>query len=187
MLHANGCRPDLASTSPRTSGSTTTRPGARRAEITRVSIDAQGTGDLVHTLRSAAARPAWSRGWPAIRRKRACRSAPTPVGESETVFRDRMVRARKPAEAGPIRWMGEHGAVLLSSRERQPAFTSACAPRPPCRRAVDDATILTLRVNDVFDAAADAMHAGSRTTSGTCPTPPGCAGTNELSSVCRAR
>ena len=68
-------------------------------------------------------------------------------------------------ERGPdgrhVRWMREHGAVLVPSSRVPHGVTISMRASPPSTGAVNDAPLLSLRVNDVYDALTLPMSAGA--------------------------
>ena len=82
-------------------------------------------------------------------------------------------------EVGPVRWMGERGAVLLNSSDGHGAKVLVNAA-PAVAPSADAETVLALRVNDVFDAAPVRMRAGTATYAWDVPDSAWVPGTNEL-------
>ena len=86
-------------------------------------------------------------------------------------------------ERGPdrahIRWMRTHGAVLVPSA-RGDGATIRLRASPPRTGAVNDAPLLTLRVNDTYDALTLPMSPGSEDYEWTIPGEAWVAGVNEL-------
>jgi hypothetical protein len=85
----------------------------------------------------------------------------------------------EPDEAAPVRWMGEHGAVLLTSADGGGVHIvlDAAPAAPP---SDEQPTRLRLRVNGVFDAPAVSMRPGPGRYEWDVPDRAWVPGTNEL-------
>ena len=82
-------------------------------------------------------------------------------------------------DGAPLRWMREHGAVLVPS-SRDGVVTVRIRAAPPTTPSGDDAPRLSLRVNDIHDAATQSMSPGSRDYEWEIPATAWVEGINEL-------
>jgi hypothetical protein len=101
-----------------------------------------------------------------------------PVGAAEIYFATGWY-GEETGPQGRIRWMREHGAVLLSSTTGQ-ATQVRLRAAPAVPPGDENETFLRLRVNDVFDASPVAMRAGFADYDWNVPDSAWVAGTNEL-------
>lgn len=82
-------------------------------------------------------------------------------------------------DAGSLRWMREHGAVLVGSAAGR-AVTVRIRAAPAVPPGEDQQTVLTLQVNHVFETSPVAMRAGFADYEWSVPDPAWVVGTNEL-------
>jgi hypothetical protein len=109
------------------------------------------------------------------------------LGAGETYFATGWYGEEQDAAGGSIRWMREHGAVLVMSPHGGPARIRLRAAPVPTLRG-DEASSLTIRVNDMFDLEPRQMQEGMHEYEWSVPATAWVAGTNELLfTVTRAR
>ena len=153
-------------------------PWSAPSEIARVAIDAPGHRDLPFTLSLGRRAPrviARLVGYPSYTHVAVCAE---PVRANETYFATGWY-GEEPTSDGAIRWMREHGAVLLASATGQAAHVHLRAA-PAVPGSEGDETTLSLRVNDVFDAPPQRMSVGFADYEWDVPDSAWVAGTNEL-------
>ena len=146
-------------------------------EVVRVSVDAREERALAFVLLLGRRAPrviARLTGYPPEITAQVCADI---VPEGERYFATGWYGEEQTA-GGAVRWMGERGAVLMTSPHgRDTRVRIRAAP------AVDDdgaETMVTLRVNDVFELPAVAMRAGFAEYDWAVPDAAWVAGTNEL-------
>ena len=110
-----------------------------------------------------------------------------PLGSGERYFATGWFGQEQDPVAGAIRWMRAHGAIVVPSSHGGPARLSVrVAPALPSK--ADQHTMLTVRVNDVFDLAPRVLEDGYQDYEWMVPATAWVAGTNELFfTVSRAR
>jgi hypothetical protein len=145
--------------------------------VARVTVDARGERELSLMLLLGRRAPrvlARLIGYPPEDKVQVCAD---PIREGERYFATGWF-GEEPSADGAIRWMREHGAVLVSSSHG--GDTRVRIRAAPA--AVDDDvdTRLRLRVNDVYDLPALAMRAGFADYEWRVPDAAWVAGTNEL-------
>ena len=147
-------------------------------EVTRVTVDARGESDLSFVLLLGRRAPrviARLIGYPPEDKAPVCAD---PVRDGERYFATGWY-GEEPTPDGPIRWMRDHGAVLVASAHGRDAGVRIRAA-PAVAGDADGATTLTLRVNDVFELPAIPMRAGFSDYEWVVPDAAWVSGTNEL-------
>jgi hypothetical protein len=153
-------------------------PWSAPREIARVAIDALGHRDLPFTLSLGRRAPrvlARLFGYPPETHVAVCADQ---VGANDPYFATGWYGQESTSD-GVVRWMREHGAVLLASATGQAAHVHlrAAAAVPS---SDGDKTTLSLRVNDAFDAPPRLMLGGFADYDWDVPDSAWVAGTNEL-------
>ena len=147
-------------------------------EVTRVIVDARGEGDLAFVLLLGRRAPrvlARLMGYPPEARAPVCADA---VREGQRYFATGWYGEEATTD-GSIRWMREHGAVLVPSAHGLGARVRIrAAPAMPSDGETE--TTMTLRVNDVFESPAIAMRPGFSDYEWSVPDAAWVSGTNEL-------
>ena len=153
-------------------------PWSAPREITRVTVDALPTRALSFVISLGRRAPrvlARLIGYPDDVRVPVCAQA---LSAGETYFASGWLGDEQTAE-GRVRWMSDHGAVLVSSPQgRATRVRIRAMPAVPSRPG--DETTLTLRVNDVYEFAAVAMRGEMATYEWAVPDSTWVTGTNEL-------
>ena len=147
--------------------------GAPR-EITRVTVDANPIRDLDFTVALGRRAPrvlARLIGYPPSARVPICAEA---VKDGELYFATGWY-GEEHGDVGMVRWMREHGAVLLSSADGR-----AVRVRVRAAPADEAETTLSLRVNDFVDLASVRMQHGFAEYEWSVPDAAWVPGTNEL-------
>lgn len=147
-------------------------------QITRVVIDAYGDRELAFTILLGRRAPrvlARLIGYAPGVRVPVCA---TPMREGEKYYATGWY-GEEVAQGGSVRWMAGHGAVLLPSADGGPVLVRINAA-PAVAPQADRQTLLTLRVNDVYEAAAETMRDGFADYEWRIPSHAWVAGTNEL-------
>jgi hypothetical protein len=148
-------------------------------EITQVTIDAAGDRDRVFTLSLGRRAPrvlARLIGYPADVRLPVCAAL---VRAGETYFATGWYGQEHDVVEGPVRWMREHGAVLVpSSHGRMTRIRARLAPAVTA--GVGDQATLGVRVNDVLDVKVGTLRAGFADYEFMVPDAAWVPGTNEL-------
>ncbi len=142
-------------------------------EVVRVTADARGDRDEPFVLRLGRRAPrvlARLIGYP---RDVAVPVCADPVADGEPYFATGWYGEERTPD-GAVRWMREHGAILVRS-----AHGSAARVRIRAAPAVAE-TMITLRVNDVLDLAPILVGAGYADYEWSVPDAAWVAGTNEL-------
>jgi hypothetical protein len=146
-------------------------------EVVRVSVDARAERELAFVLLLGRRAPrviARLTGYPPEIAAQVCADS---LAAGEHYFATGWYGEEQTA-GGAVRWMGDRGAVLMTSPHgRGTRVRIRAAP------AVDDdaaETMVTLRVNDVFELPAVAMQAGFAEYEWAVPDAAWVAGTNEL-------
>jgi hypothetical protein len=147
-------------------------------EVTRVTVAARGGGDLAFVLLLGRRAPrvlARLIGYPPEARAPVCADA---VREGQRYFATGWYGEEATPE-GSIRWMREHGAVLVPSTHGLGARVRIrAAPALPSEGEME--TTMTLRVNDVFESPAVAMSPEVSDYEWSVPDAAWVSGTNEL-------
>jgi hypothetical protein len=150
-------------------------PSNAPREVTRVTIDADGEDErsLVLLLGRRAPRVlARLVGYPPEDKAQVCAE---PLDEGERYFATGWYGEETSAD-GPVRWMREHGAVLVGASRDGPARVRIRAA--PAVAGAE--TTLTLRINDVAELPARAMRPGLSDYEWLVPDAAWVSGTNEL-------
>jgi hypothetical protein len=154
-------------------------PDAAPGQIIRIQLDA--SGERARALRLSLGRRAprvLARlvGYPSRTDVQVCAD---PVGRDEIVYATGWYgQERDPAE-GPIRWMQEHGVVLVSSADGRGVRVHArLSPVPEVAEA--PGAEVGLRVNDTIDVGGYVLRPGFRDYEWVVPDAAWVAGTNEL-------
>jgi hypothetical protein len=143
--------------------------------VSRLTIDAAGESDRSISLGLGRRAPrvlARLIGYPATARAPVCAEA---IARDEIYFGTGWYGQEHTSDHGAVRWMREHGAVLVTSPHgRGTTLRFRAAP------AELEGTELIVRVNDVHDLATIPLHAGFRDYALVVPDAAWAAGTNEL-------
>jgi hypothetical protein len=147
-------------------------------EVTRITIDARGESDLSFVLSLGRRAPrvlARLIGYPPEDKAQICAD---PVREGERYFGTGWYGEQRGPE-GAVRWMREHGAVMVASAHGGDTRVRIRAA-PAVASSEDGLTTVTLRVNDVVELPAVAMADGYADYEWIVPDAAWVAGTNEL-------
>jgi hypothetical protein len=150
-------------------------PSNAPREVTRVTVDADGENErsLVLLLGRRAPRVlARLVGYPPEDKAQVCAE---PLDEGERYFATGWYGEETSAD-GPVRWMREHGAVLVGASRDGPARVRIRAA--PAVAGAE--TTLRLRINDVAQLPARAMRPGLSDYEWLVPDAAWVSGTNEL-------
>ena len=153
-------------------------PSNAPREVTRVSVDARDDRDLSFVLLLGRRAPrviARLIGYPPEDKAQICAE---PVRERELYFATGWY-GEEPAPDRSIRWMRDHGAVLVGAARDGGARVRIRAA-PAVASDADGQTTLTLRVNDVFELPPVAMGPGFADYEWSVPDAAWVSGTNEL-------
>jgi hypothetical protein len=153
-------------------------PSNAPREVTRVSVDARGESDLSFVLLLGRRAPrviARLIGYPPEDKAQVCAD---PVRERELYFATGWY-GEESAPDGSIRWMRDHGAVLVGAVHGGAARVRIRAA-PAVATDAAGQTTLTLRVNDVVELPAVVMRSGFGEYEWPVPSASWVSGTNEL-------
>lgn len=147
--------------------------------VSRVLIDASGEEARVITVSLGRRAPrvlARLVGYPPAARVPVCAD---PVGSGEVYFATGWFGESSVGGVGPVRWMREHGAILIASDDGSEARVRVRIA-PAVAAETGRTTELRVRVNDTFDLEPLALHGRFENYEIVVPDAAWTAGTNEL-------